>query len=130
MNRINKTFLVAAVVGIILALVGSHSVKAATGVAKLTNGFQTLAAGTCAQVPAAGVTTSGRGSILIANLDSARIWCGGSCSPALDLNGFPIDPGEKAEFDQPYTNLGGAVFCLSVAGQTAPNNTRWMEKLP
>lgn len=90
-----------------------------------------LAAATPTKMPTTGLL--GRTGVTIQNLGAAEIWCGVGADP-LDpvltaTNGVRIAAGTSAIFFLSYKNNteGPWVWCLSVAGQTAPADTRWLE---
>jgi hypothetical protein len=90
-------------------------------------GAVTLAAATATQVPTSPIA---HGAIMIQNRGSASIYCGSDTS-VTDSNGIEVLQNAVLSVPISYNTSTSTVkiYCYSVAGQTAPANTRYWESL-
>lgn len=90
-----------------------------------TYGKIQLAAGVATKVPSKAL--SWRTGIAVVNLDSARIWCGWDAN-VTTATGFPVEPnGGSRAWAIGWSGVTQELWCISAAGQTSPNDTRYQE---
>lgn len=88
------------------------------------NGHVALPANVVTKIP---LLLTDRKGIAVQNRDAASIWCGWAPETATAADGWEVPGHTSAGFDARSTGgKGPFLYCLSVAGQVSPTDTRYM----